>query len=46
MLGDAIVMREREKSRFEREQRERFNNLDIGDLVVAGVDLLWRVLRR
>lgn len=46
MLGDAIIIREREKSRFEREQRERFNNLDVGDLIVSGVDLLWRLLRR
>ncbi|OMG55146.1 hypothetical protein BJN45_08380 [Azonexus hydrophilus] len=46
MLGDAIVMREREKSRFQREQRENFNQLDIGDLIVSGVDLLARILRR
>ena len=46
MLGDAIVMREREKSRFQREQRENFNQLDIGDLIVSGVDLLSRILRR
>lgn len=46
MLGDAIVMREREKSRFQREQRENFNQLDIGDLIVSGVELLARILRR
>lgn len=46
LLGDAIVIREREKSRFAREQRQQFNQLDVGDLIVSGVDLLWQVLRR
>ncbi len=46
MLGDAIILREREASRHQREERLRRNNLDIGDLIVSGVDLLWNILKR
>jgi len=46
MLGDAIILAEREKSRYDREQRQQRNQMDIGDLIVSGVDMLWRVLRR
>lgn len=47
-LGDAIVMREREKSRQSRLKREPENaNLaDVIDLVSAGIELVWSVIRR
>lgn len=40
-LGDAILMRERERSREERERRQDSRNgLDLGDLIEAGVDVV------
>ena len=46
-LGDAIVMREKEKSRWQREQRQgRIEDIDIGDLLVTGVEMAWKLLRR
>jgi len=45
-LGDAIVMRERERSRQERERKaDSIDQLDIGDLVVAGAEMVWKLLR-
>jgi Zn-finger nucleic acid-binding protein len=45
-LGDAIVMREREKSRRQRERKaDSIDQLDIGDLVVAGAEMVWKLLR-
>lgn len=45
-LGDAIVMREREKSRYQREkQLGRIDELDVGDLIVSGVEGLLQLLR-
>ena len=45
-LGDAIVMREREKSRYQREKRQgRIEDLEIGDLLVDGVELIWNLIR-
>lgn len=46
MLGDAIVMREREKSRASRLKREADVGLvDVADLLSAGVDIVWGLLR-
>lgn len=45
-LGDAIVLREKEKSRYQREQRQgRIEDLDVGDLLVDGVELIWKLIR-
>ena len=45
-LGDAIVMRERERSRQQRERKaDSIDQLDIGDLVVAGAEMVWKLLR-
>jgi hypothetical protein len=47
LLGDAIVMREKEKSRAQRERQQgRSEDIDIGDLIVGGADLLWGLFRR
>ena len=47
MLGDAIVMREKERSRAQRERQQgRIEDIDIGDLIVSGADLLWGLFRR
>jgi hypothetical protein len=47
VLGDAIVMREREKSRYQREKREgRIEDIDVGDLLISGVELAWKYFRR
>ena len=45
-LGDIIVMREREKSRRQRERREDLGSVDIGDLLVSGVEMAWKLFRR
>ena len=47
-LGDAIVMHEKEKSRQSRLKREPENTsiIDVIDLVSAGVELVWTLLRR
>lgn len=45
-LSDAIVMREREKSRYQRERRQgRIEDLEVGDLLVDGVELIWNLIR-
>ena len=45
-LGDAIVMREREKSRYQREKRQgRIEDMDVSDLLVSGVELVWKYFR-
>lgn len=45
-LGDAIVMREQEKSRRERERRQdSLDTLDLGDLIEAGVDIVLGLIR-
>ncbi len=45
-LGDAIVMREREKSRYQREKRQgRVEDIDVGDLLLDGVELVWKLIR-
>lgn len=51
LLGDAIVMREREKSRQQRQRQLQGGNVseelaDIGDLLISGVDLIRSLLRR
>lgn len=44
-LGDAIVMREREKSRRRREQGQAAPDaIDLGDLIESGVDLVLRLM--
>ncbi len=46
-VADAILAREKEKSRRERQRFENLDrNTDIADLVLAGVDLVWTLLRR
>ncbi|MFN4325186.1 MAG: hypothetical protein ACK4FP_04790 [Azonexus sp.] len=46
-LGDAIVMRERENSRRNREQsRRRIEEIEVGDLLLSGVELLWKLVFR
>ena len=46
-LGDAIVMREREKSRRNREQpRGRIEDIEVGDLLLSGVELIWNLMVR
>ena len=46
-LGDAIVMREREKSRLKREQpRGRIEDIEVGDLLLSGVELIWNLVVR
>ena len=46
-LGDAIVLREKEKSRAQRERRQgQIEDIDIGDLLVTGVEMVWKLLRR
>ncbi len=47
-LGDAIVMREREKSRLKRERQEPDNAgiVDTIDLLSAGVEFVWTLIRR
>lgn len=46
-LGDAIVMREREKSHYRRNPPEPSNAgiIDAIDLLSAGVELVWRLIR-
>jgi hypothetical protein len=45
-LGDAIVMRERDKSRRQRERKaDALDSLDIGDLLVSGVEMAWKLFR-
>lgn len=45
-LGDAIVMRERDKSRLQRQKRQgRIEDIDVGDLLVDGVELVWKLIR-
>lgn len=46
-LGDAIVLREKEKSRQRREGRSASTEtLDAVDLLANGVELLWQIFRR
>ncbi|MBK7648306.1 MAG: zf-TFIIB domain-containing protein [Betaproteobacteria bacterium] len=47
-LGDAIVMREREKSRLKRMKQEPENAglIDVIDLVSAGAEFVWHLIRR
>ena len=47
LLGDAIVMREREKSRQGRTRAEPENTgiADVIDLVAAGAELVWNLIR-
>jgi hypothetical protein len=45
-LGDAIVMRERENSRYQHEKRQgRIEDIDVGDLLISGVELAWKYFR-
>lgn len=48
LLGDAIVMREREKSRLKRQRQEPDNAgiIDAIDLISAGAELVWHLIRR
>ena len=47
-LGDAIVMREREKSRLKRMKQEPENAgiIDTIDLISAGVEFVWTLIKR
>ena len=45
-LADAIVMREKEHSRWQREKKSTsLENIDVGDLIVSGVEMLWKLIR-
>lgn len=45
-LGDAIIMRERDNSRWQRERKTAsLDNIDVGDLIVSGVEMLWKLIR-
>ncbi len=45
-LADAIVMREKEHSRWQREKKSTsLENIDVGDLIVSGVEMLWKLFR-
>ena len=48
ILGDAIVMREREKSRQKRAKQvpENAGIIDVIDLISAGIELVWTVIKR
>ena len=48
LLGDAIVMREREKSRLKRMKQEPDNAgiIDAIELVSAGAEFVWNLIRR
>lgn len=48
LLGDAIVMREREKSRLKRTKQEPENAgiIDAIDLISAGVEFVWNLIKR
>lgn len=48
MLGDAIVMREREKSRLKRMKQEPENTgiIDAIDLISAGAEFVWNIIKR
>ena len=44
--ADAIVMREKEHSRWQREKKSTsLENMDVGDLIVSGVEMLWKLIR-
>jgi len=47
-LGDAIVLREREKSRLKRQKQEPENAgiIDAIDLLSAGAEFVWNLIRR
>jgi hypothetical protein len=52
-LGDAIVMREREKSRLQRERQLGQKDpplgeglADLSELIMSGAELVWNILRR
>ena len=45
-LGDAIVMREKERSRYQRESRSAtLDTVDVGDLIASGAELVWNLIR-
>ncbi|MBS1132648.1 MAG: hypothetical protein H6R16_3650 [Proteobacteria bacterium] len=48
LLGDAIVMREREKSRLKRMKQEPENAgiIDTIDLISAGAEFVWHLIKR
>ena len=43
MLADAIVSTERERSRRQREKSSNLEQLEIGDLIISGVELAWKI---
>jgi Zn-finger nucleic acid-binding protein len=45
-LGDAIVMRERERSRYQRDRQSNgLDTVDVGDLIASGAELVWNLIR-
>jgi Zn-finger nucleic acid-binding protein len=48
LLGDAIVMRERENSRLRRERAapENAGIIDVVDLISAGTEFVWNLIKR
>ena len=45
MLGDAIIMREKEHSRWQKERKNTALDIEAGDLIVSGVAMLWNLIR-
>jgi hypothetical protein len=48
MLGDAIIMREREKSHLKRSKDvpENAGVIDVVDLISTGAELVWNLIKR
>ena len=45
-LGDAIIMREKERSKYQRTASNNPLEADVGDLIASGAELVWNLLRR
>ncbi|MCB1966770.1 MAG: hypothetical protein KDI64_12230, partial [Candidatus Accumulibacter sp.] len=45
-VADALVANERAKSMRSREKRRSFLEEDISDLVLGGIETVWKLLRR
>lgn len=43
LLADAILGTERERSRRQRENASNLDQLEIGDLIISGVELAWKI---
>ena len=46
LLADAILMREKERLRRQRDRKQdSLDTLDVGDLIVSGAELVWNLVR-